>query len=391
MDGEKRKLYDRYGEKALGGDGGGGPRSQADMFAQMFGGGFGGGHSHGGGSRRRKGEDKQIDYEVTMKDLYNGKDFEIKVTRKRLCMTCYGKGAEDEDAIQRCGACKGRGQVVRLIRRGPMVMQQAVLCSDCEGRGEQVDEKRACVTCKGRKTTENEKTLHVAIQPGMRFGETVQFEGEADQIPDVETGDVLVRLVPVGHGKAPADSDDEDSDDDDSKDQKMTDAQKSASKTPEFKRVGQRGGADLLIEKELTLIEALCGFEFSFKHLDDRVVLVRSPKGHVTNHEDIMILDNEGFPRRGSPEDKGRLFIKFAVKLPSATEMKQLGAQKTAQLAALLPQKAPKPASDVSKAKKALTPKMMPKPDPAAQQRARQQQRGGGGGGGPGGVECATQ
>lgn len=79
-----------------GGDGGfGGGVDPADIFAQMFGGGFGAGMQFGfdpsgRGSRRTKGEDTVIPYEVTLEDLYNGKSVKMNMEKEIVCGTCKG-------------------------------------------------------------------------------------------------------------------------------------------------------------------------------------------------------------------------------------------------------------------------------------------------------------
>lgn len=70
---------------------GGMPPDAADMFAQFFGGGatffdFAGGP----GPRKRKGEDTEIPYQVTLEDLYNGKSVKINMEKEIICGTCNG-------------------------------------------------------------------------------------------------------------------------------------------------------------------------------------------------------------------------------------------------------------------------------------------------------------
>merc|ERR1712217_599892 len=43
----------------------------------------------------------------------------------------------------------------------------------------------------------------------------------------------------------------------------------------------RRHGADLYIERSLSLVEALCGFELAITHLDDRQLIIKSAKGDV--------------------------------------------------------------------------------------------------------------
>lgn len=42
-----------------------------------------------------------------------------------------------------------------------------------------------------------------------------------------------------------------------------------------------RKGSDLYCTRNIGLTEALCGFEFTLKHLDNRELLIKSPPGAV--------------------------------------------------------------------------------------------------------------
>ena len=48
--------------------------------------------------------------EVTLEDLYNGKELEITIDRHRVCSKCNGVGGSDATAVVTCKGCKGRGQ-----------------------------------------------------------------------------------------------------------------------------------------------------------------------------------------------------------------------------------------------------------------------------------------
>ena len=66
-----------------------------DVFAELFGGmrfdfsGMGGG-TPGSYSRRTKGQDSVIPYEVTLEDLYNGKSVKMMMEKEIICGTCKG-------------------------------------------------------------------------------------------------------------------------------------------------------------------------------------------------------------------------------------------------------------------------------------------------------------
>jgi len=60
----------------------------------------------------------------------------------------------------------------------------------------------------------------------------------------------------------------------------------------------KRRGADLFLEKSVSLVEALCGFEIEVNHLDGRKLLVKSSPG------DIVRPAAQGFDPLASGEDK---------------------------------------------------------------------------------------
>lgn len=88
---DTKELYDQFGTEGLSGGIGGGVDPN-DIF-EMFGGfSFGFDPSSGGfgASRRRKGEDSVIPYEVTLEDLYNGKSVKMNLEKDALCSVCSG-------------------------------------------------------------------------------------------------------------------------------------------------------------------------------------------------------------------------------------------------------------------------------------------------------------
>lgn len=131
------------------------------------------------------------------------------------------------------------------------------------------------------------------IEKGMVDGQKVVFHGEADQQPNTTPGDVIVILREI-------------------KDKK--------NKTS-FKRIGP----DLLIERKLSLCEALTGFSFSFEHLDGRIIQVNSVEGHIIEPGDIRVIEKEGMPQFKNPFNKGKLFIKFDVQFPQKDSLNDEG------------------------------------------------------------------
>merc|ERR1719379_1727012 len=114
-----------------------------------------------------------------------------------------------------------------------MIQQMQSACSSCGGEG------------KSFKTKQDREVLEVHIQKGSPDNHKVVFREMADEHPDADTGDVVFILKEQEHA------------------------------------LFKRRGADLFIEKTISLSEALCGFELEVTHLDGRRLLVKSSPGEI--------------------------------------------------------------------------------------------------------------
>lgn len=218
-DSEKRAKYDRGGEEALDGDGGGDP---SDIFEAFFGG--GGRRGSGGGRKRQKTKDVQQSLKVTLEQMYNGQTKKMAITRQVV---------DKKKGVQECRECGGRGVTVQVVRMGPMVQQMQSACGACGGQG------------KSFKTSSDREVLEVLIQKGSPDNHKVVFKEKADEHPDADTGDVIFVLKQQEHA------------------------------------VFKRRGADLYIERKISLVEALCGFELEVIHLDGRKLLIKTAPGDI--------------------------------------------------------------------------------------------------------------
>jgi len=101
-----------------------------------------------------------------------------------------------------------------------------------------INEKDKCKTCEGKKVVKEKKILEVTIDKGAPNGEKYVFHSEADEYPGIEAGDVVIQVNEQPHD------------------------------------LFKRKGADLLLEKEVTLLEALTGIDFVLTHLDGRKIRI---------------------------------------------------------------------------------------------------------------------
>ena len=157
---------------------------------------------------------------------------------------------------------------------GPgMVQQLQARCPDCSG-GYKVTMKK------------ERQVLEVNVDKGATHNTKLRFSGMGNEQPNTEPGDVVFVLQQKDHA------------------------------------VFKRKGADLLIQKDVALVEALCGFEFVVKQLDGRSLLVKSKPGQIVRPEVWraslrLVCRRRGHAKAGNPFDKGRLFVLFTIVFPA--------------------------------------------------------------------------
>jgi DnaJ family protein A protein 1 len=225
---------------------------------------------------------------VTLDELYNGATRRLSIQKKVLCEKCEGRGTKSPSISQtECSKCRGNGIVTRVEQLGPNIVQRfQTTCDECRGQGKFIPAKDRCKKCEGSKTVKEKKILDVHIDKGMEDGQRVTFSGEGDMEPELEeAGDIIVVL-----------------------DEKAHDV---------FKRM-QRD--DLLMQMELTLTEALCGFQKVITTLDKRNLVITAIPGEVIKHGAVKCVMGEGMPRYKNPYEKGKLIIQFLVKFPEAID-----------------------------------------------------------------------
>jgi DnaJ family protein A protein 2 len=261
-DPDKRKQYDKYGLEGVD-DGGAAAHGGEDLFSMFF-----GGSGRRGSAGPRKGPSVNHPLKVSLEDLYNGKTVKLAINRKVIV-----------GDVSECTKCHGQGAIMEMRQIGPgMITQMQRTCDACSGQGNKAETK-----------TER-KVLEVHIDKGSKHGQRITFRGEADEIPGMETGDINFIVQEKEH------------------------------------ELFKRKGADLLVTKDLSLKQALCGFTWKIKQLDGRELLIKTRPGEVIQAElkddegrtlpFIKMVKDEGMPSLGNPFVKGDLYIAFHVKFP---------------------------------------------------------------------------
>lgn len=282
-DDEKRQIYDQHGKEGL--KEGGGNRGGGSPFGDMFGNFFGGG---GRGNQQKKGENVNIDLQVSLKELYNGASIDIELSKQVVCSKCRGSGAKSAKDVKKCKRCKGKGIILVQHQLGPgFVQQMQQECDVCNGKGKIV--KSRCPVCSGKKVIHGTDDIVIEIERGMPDGHRVTFPRAGDQSSDIDEapGDVIYTLRTQPHAR--------------------------------FKRRGN----DLYMSQPLTLKEALVGFKKSFKHLDGHSVELKRNK--ITQPNFVLKVAKEGMPHHEFGSDKGDLYVTFTVIIPTKLSADQTG------------------------------------------------------------------
>ena len=65
-------------------------------------------------------------------------------------------------------------------------------CNKCGGKGKTMAAK--CKHCKGKRLVNDNKQIVIDIEKGMEAGDTVVFQREAEQVPDLARGDLIFTI-----------------------------------------------------------------------------------------------------------------------------------------------------------------------------------------------------
>ena len=191
---EKRQRYDQFGHAGMKGAPGGfgGGMNMEDIFSQfgdIFGGGFGGFGGSRGGRRVMKGTNLRIRLSLNLKEILEGVDKKIKVTR-----LVQAKGLKFES----CGSCNGSGQVLRVTNTILGQMQTSTTCQVCNGSGKVIKERPSGSDANGM--VKEQETVKITIPPGVEDDMQLKVSGKGNAAPfDGINGDLLVLISVEEH------------------------------------------------------------------------------------------------------------------------------------------------------------------------------------------------
>ena len=194
---DKKQRYDQFGHAGMsgasGGGFGGGGMNMDDIFSQfgdIFGGGGFGGGGRSGGRRVVKGSNLRIRLSLSLKEVSQGVDKKIKVSRL--------VNADGVTYIT-CNTCNGSGQISRISNTILGQMQTASTCPACNGSGKTIKNRPSGSDANGMiKETE---TVEIKIPAGVEDGMQLKVSGKGNAAPSEGINGDLIVLIELEEHK----------------------------------------------------------------------------------------------------------------------------------------------------------------------------------------------
>jgi len=147
-------------------------------------------------------------------------------------------------------------------------------------------QKKIKVTRKTLLNQKQEKILTIDIKPGTLTGTTIIFEGEGDEISPGKFQDLIIEICEKPHEKF------------------------------------SRNGVNLITKLDLTLEEALSGFQKYVVTLGNNVVPIQFEQLETQNSE--VIYQGFGMPHLDDPSQRGDLIVQFVVHFPKLNQEQKI-------------------------------------------------------------------
>ena len=280
LDENKRRLYDQVGIDMVKDAQRVQPENQHPFGGNPFGGGFPFGGMPGmppgfpfGGFTQQPSQPStptpqpiRATLTVSLEQIILEETIQYVFACTKECISCNGEGG----VKTRCEPCRGQGKTVSIQQIGPMIQQMITPCQHCRGTGTIV--QQTCKICDGKCSIEFTKKIPIPLKNTIRSNDIITLSREGNRFRD-QYSDVLITLVISPH------------------------------------HLYKINHYDLYQKIDLTLTEALFGFQKGLSLLDGRTITVKATT--KTDPFTVMSLPGYGVNR------KGTLFIVFGLLLPT--------------------------------------------------------------------------
>ena len=213
--------------------------------------------------------------DVSLEELYNEKTIDISIQLKILCMTCLGSGGKYKESITICPMCNGKGRKLNINMIGPGILSSMEEpCRYCNMTGKYIKKGEECLVCNGNKYTKIKKKIEVQLKNIYKHGENIIFRNQGDINLNTKEKDDLIIKLSINEHKL-------------------------------YKLIDN----NLYTKYKIPLIDALCGFQFLIKYLDDTYINIEV--------DDIIKPNTKKIIKHMGMNNSGNLIVEFDILFPS--------------------------------------------------------------------------
>jgi len=231
----------------------------------------------------KRGKDIEVELEISLEDVLNGKEEELVLEKYIICSRCAGIGAEPGSKIEECFSCRGKGEVQQIKRTVFGSFTRFTVCPECKGEGRRPT--KACNVCKGEGRVRDKESIKVFIPAGVDTNQQifVAEKGDAGK-KGGKPGDLYIRIFIKPHS------------------------------------VFKRKGDDLYTALFISFSQAVLGGEVDVPTLENKKISLKIPAG--TESGKVLRISNKGIPHF-SGYGRGNLYVELIIKTPQKLTKKQ--------------------------------------------------------------------
>jgi len=228
-------------------------------------------------STNNKCADLHCNVQISLEDVYSGKNIKLVLNVEKLCDNCIGIGYTTNNYKINCEDCNGIGMISNTIQMGPHIfMETKNTCVKCNGNGKVCDIQYLCKICNGSGIMPKNIIQEIKIQPLIKNNTIIKINNAGIEKIGFRPGDIIVHII-------------------------------TNDKNETFIRLENN---DLLIKKDITLAQSLCGVDFNITHISGKVIKIISKPNEIIKPGDIKKIYGEGLDR------DSELLIQFNVIFP---------------------------------------------------------------------------
>lgn len=222
------------------------------------------------------GEEVRTSVTLTLQEALKGREVKISFADMIRCTTCQGSGADPTAGVQACPYCGGTGRSPEI----GLLIDSFIACPNCAGSGKAP--VRACPTCSGQRHTMGRRSVRVRIPAFAHEGQVLRVKGKGRE--GLRTNGDLLLTIKI--------------------------------ETPQG---FQQRGDDLLVEKNVSVTEAVLGGTLEIKEPLGETLHIRIPPSSSSGK--LVRVRGHGLPIKG--KKRGHLYVRLRILVPDDLSHKE--------------------------------------------------------------------